>query len=128
METAQQTINRLLGSLETLTSEEHLLLNHGFFAEAVAVQAREQPLVARIVELLFEPGVAAGLDDAIQLRAQRLINAQREQAGRLDAAIEEARSQLAQLRMVQSRAQKLRPSYGALAGAGTPTLSFAGEA
>lgn len=126
METAQQTISRLLGALETLTREEHSLLNHGFFAEAVAVQAREQPLVARIVELLFQPGVASTLDAAVQARAQRLINDQRAQAERLDAAIEEARVQLEQLRTAQSRAQKLRPSYGAFSTA--PTLSFAGEA
>jgi capsule polysaccharide export protein KpsE/RkpR len=126
METAQQTISRLLGALETLTHEEHLLLNHGFFSEATAVQAREQPLVARIVELLFEPGVAGSLDHAVQDRAQRLINAQRAQAERLEAAIDEARNQLEQIRNAQSRAQKLRPSYGALAAAPS-TLSFAGE-
>lgn len=126
MESAQQTISRLLGALETLTCEEHLLLDHGFFSEATAVQAREQPLVARIVELLFEPGVAAGLDDAVQLRAQRLITAQRVQAERLGTAIDETRAHLDQVRTAQTRAQKLRPSYGALAAA-PATLSFAGE-
>ena len=127
METAQQTISRLLGALETLTAEEHLLLDHGFFPEAIAVQAREQPLVARIVELLFEPGVASALDDAVQLRAQRLISAQRAQAARLDTAISETRGHLAEVRTAQTRAQKLRPSYGA-AYATAPTLSFAREA
>ena len=127
METAQQTISRLLGALETLTSEEHLLLEHGFFQEATAIQAREQPLVARIVELLFEPGVSAGLDDAVQARAQRLISAQRDQATRLDVAINEVKINLDQLRNAHTRAQKLRPSYGAVAN--TPSrVSFAGEA
>jgi hypothetical protein len=125
METAQQTISRLLGALETLTAEEHLLLDHGFFPEAIAVQAREQPLVARIVELLFEPGVAASLDDAVQTRAQRLINAQRAQSERLGAAISETRGHLDQVRSAQTRAQKLRPAYGTAAPA---TLSFAREA
>lgn len=126
METAQQMISRLLGSLEILTREEHLLLDQGQFSEATAVQAREQPLVARIVELLFQPGVAASLDDAVQARAQRLISAQRSQAERLDFAIGEARAHLEHLRVAQNRAQKLRPSYGAPSAA--PTLSFAGEA
>jgi hypothetical protein len=127
METAQQIISRLLGALETLTREEHLLLDHGSFSEATAIQAREQPLVARIVELLFEPGVAAGLDDAVQDRAQRLINSQRAQAARLEIAISEARGHLDQLRNAQTRALKLRPSYGALAAA-PAILFFAGEA
>jgi hypothetical protein len=126
METAQQTISRLLGALETLTREEHQLLNEGFFPEAVAVQVREQPLVARIVELLFQPGVSAGLDKAIQLRAQRLISAQGEQSERLDVALVETRRQLEQLRTAQTRAQKLRPSYGIPST--SPRLSFAGEA
>lgn len=127
METAQQTISRLLGALETLTTEEHMLLEHGFFPEAIAIQAREQPLVTRIVELLFEPGVAASLDDAVQSRAQRLINAQRDQAERLGAAITETRGHLDQVRSAQTRAQKLRPAYGTPATA-PATLSFAGEA
>lgn len=126
METAPQTISRLLGALETLTVEEHLLLDHGHFIEATAVQAREQPLVARIVELLFQPGVSAALDESVQLRAQRLLASQHAQAERLAVSIEEARTQLDQLRSAQSRAQKLRPSYGATDSA--PALSFAGEA
>jgi hypothetical protein len=125
METAQQTISRLLGALETLTREEHLLLDHGFFSEATTVQAREEPLVARIVELLFQPGVAAALDDSVQQRAQRLINAQRVQSERLAETITEARSHIDQLRSAQTRAQKLRPSYGAPTSA--PALSFAAE-
>jgi len=125
METAQQTISRLLGALETLTREEHLLLDHGFFSEATAVQAREEPLVARIVELLFQPGVAAALDDSVQQRAQRLINSQRVQSERLAETIAEARTHIDQLRSAQTRAQKLRPSYGASVSA--PTLSFAAE-
>lgn len=126
MESAQQTISRLLGALEALTREEHLLLSHGQFSEATAVQERERPLVAMIVELLFQPGVAAGLDDAVQARAQRLIQAQHAQTQRLDLAINEARIQLDQLRNAQTRAQKLRPSYGSPQSAAT--LSFAAEA
>ncbi len=128
METAQQTISRLLGALETLTAEEHLLLSHGFFPEAIAVQAREQPLVARIVELLFEPGVASSLDTSVQARAQQLISAQRAQSERLEAAISEARGHLDQLRSAQTRAQKLRPAYGTPAASLSPSLSFAQEA
>lgn len=126
METAQQTISRLLGALENLTREEHLLLSHGFFPEAIAVQAREQPLVARIVELLFEPGVASSLESSVQTRAQQLINAQRAQSERLGAAINETRGHLDQLRAAQTRAQKLRPAYGTPPAAST--LSFAQEA
>jgi hypothetical protein len=126
MESTQQTINRLLGALETLTREEHLLLDHGQFNEAIEVQSREQPLVARIIELLVQPGVASGLETNVQQRAQRLLNAQREQSQRLELSINEVRDHLDQLRAAQNRAQKLRPSYGSPADA--PALSFAGEA
>lgn len=128
METAPQTINRLLGALETLTREEHLLLDHGFFPEAIAVQKREEPLVARIAELLFQPGVSAALDSALQQRAQHLIAAQRAQAAGLTAHLDAARHQLGQLRAAQTRAQKLRPSYGATPLASGAALSFTGEA
>jgi hypothetical protein len=125
VETAPQTISRLLGALETLTREEHLL-DHGQFQEAVEVQSREQPLVARIIELLVQPGVASNLDQSVQKRAERLLNAQREQSQRLEVAISEVKQHLGQLRVAQARAQKLRPSYGSTDSA--PALSFAGEA
>ena len=127
METLPQTIARLLGALEILTREEHLLIEHGFFPEAIAVQTREAPLVARIAELLREPGAAASLDHELRQRAQRLIASQQAQSQRLAASIDEARGHLDQLRSAQGRAQKLRPSYGA-AIAAPATLSFAGEA
>ena len=125
METAHQTISRLLGALETLSCEEHLLLDHGHVNEAIEVQSREQPVVARIIELLVQPGVAAELDPSVQKRAQRLLNAQREQSQRLELSLNEVKQHLGQLRVAQARAQKLRPSYGS---ADSPTLSFAGEA
>ena len=127
METLPQTIARLLGALEVLTREEHLLIEHGFFSEAIAVQAREAPLVARIAELLREPGAAASLDHELRQRAQRLIASQHAQSQRLAASIDETRGHLDQLRSAHTRAQKLRPSYGA-AIAAPATLSFAGEA
>jgi hypothetical protein len=126
MESCHQAISRLLGALETLTREEHLLLKQGSFTEALAIQSREQPLVARIIELLMQPGVASGLDPTLQQRAQTLLNAQREQARQLELTLAEAREQLDHLRVAQQRAQKLRPSYGSPADA--PALSFAGEA
>ena len=81
-----------------------------------------------LVELLFEPGVAAGLDASIQARAQDLINAQRAQSERLEAAINETRGHLDQLRSAQTNAQKLRPAYGTSPATASPSLSFAQEA
>ena len=126
METALQKIRRLLGALESLTDEEHLLLEHGHYAEARTIQDREQPLVAGLIQLLFQPGVSTSLDPAIQQRAQVLINRQGAQAERLSARIVEARASLSQLRQAQGRVQKIR-SYGLPQREGT-SLSFAGEA
>ena len=126
METAPQTISRLLGALEALTREEHLLLEQNSYEEVRAIHAREQPLVAGIIELLFQPGVSATLDPALQKRAQALLASQSTQLERLARCIQVTRNELQHVRAAQSRIQKVRPSYGAPET--ERTLSFAGEA
>lgn len=126
METASQTISRLLGALENLTREEHLLLAQGNFPEAIAVQERERPLVAKIAEMLFQPGVIASLSPTIQTRVQALLSAQNEQSLVLAARINETREQLGELRAAQSRAEQILPAYGQPRRAQV-SMSFAGE-
>ena len=125
METAPQTIDRLLSALETLTREEHLLLDQNCYAEVHAIHEREQPLVTRIIELLLQPGVSATLDPDLQRRAQNLLAAQSIQIERLAQRIQSTQTELQQIRAAQSRILKVRPSYGAAVP--DRVLSFAGE-
>lgn len=125
METAPQTIGRLLSALETLTREEHLLLEQNAYVEVRAIHEREQPLVTGIIELLFQPGVSVTLDPELQRRAQNLLAAQSTQLERLAQRIQSAQTELQQVRAAQSRLQKVRPSYGATSP--ERALSFAGE-
>lgn len=121
------TLDRLLGALETLTLEEHHLLDQGLYAEAVAVQSREIPLVHRIVELLGGPGCPPSLAAAFRPRAQRLIEAQQKQSENLGERIAGARTQLDEIRAAEIRIAKVRPSYGRPAADTAPRLSFAGQ-
>ncbi len=121
------TLDRLLGALETLTQEEHHLLDQGLYAEAVAVQSREIPLVRRIVALLAEPGFPASLTATFRPRAQRLIAAQQKQSENLGQRIAGTRTQLDEIRAAEIRIAKVRPSYGKPAADTAPHLSFAGQ-
>jgi len=125
METAPQTISRLLDALETLTREEYLLLEQNCYAEVRAIHEREQPLVTRIIELLLQPGVSVTLDPELQRQAQNLLAAQSTQLERLAQRIQFTQTELQQVRAAQSRIQKVRPSYGAPAQ--ERVLTFAGE-
>ncbi len=124
MEAPHQTIERLLTALETLARDERFLLESGDFVEALAVQAREAPLVEKMAELLVQPGIAASLSPSAQSRAQTLLALQSEQSKRLSAQQAALQEDLQLLRAAQARVQQLRPAYRQAVPAG----SFVGEA
>jgi hypothetical protein len=124
METALQTIDRLLGALETLAGNERFLLDSGAYEEALAVQIREEPVVARLAELLLQPGIAANLTDGVQARAQALLTAQAAMSKRLALKRSALQQDLQALRNAQTRLHQLRPAYGH----NEAHSSFAGQA
>jgi len=111
MESAHQTIDRLLGALEALTEEERHLLGTGAFPEAIAIQERSRPLVDKIAELMLTPGLANSLEPRVQMRAQDMLSAQLAQIRKLDEEMEKYRQQLQVIQSAQSRAQRVRPIY-----------------
>ena len=111
MEPAHQTVDRLLGALESLTEEEHHLLETGAFTEALAIQERSRPLVDKIAELMLTPGVAHSLAPSVQMRAQDMLSAQLAQIRKLGDQMEKTRQQLNVVTAAQSRAQRFRPVY-----------------
>jgi multidrug efflux pump subunit AcrA (membrane-fusion protein) len=127
MENPQQAIARLLSALEGLSSEERHLISTGEYARATEVQGRERPLVEKIAELLFQPGVAAALPQEIQKRAQALLDTQREVITTLAERVSAARAQLNSLELANVKARRIRPAYGQKAVAAAP-LSFVSEA
>jgi hypothetical protein len=127
MESAHQTVDRLLGALESLTEEERHLLERGAFTEAIAIQERSRPLVDKIAELMLTPGLANSLDSGVQMRAQDMLSAQLGQIRKLDEQMEKTRQQLQVIHSAQSRAQRVRPIYRSPYATKNPT-SFSREA
>ena len=127
MESAQQTVSRLLGALETLTEEERHLLETGAYPEAIAVQERSRPLVDKIAELMLIPGLASSLEQSVQMRAQDMLSAQLAQIKKLDQQMEKTRQQLQEIHSAQSRAQRVRPIYRSPYGVKN-SISFSREA
>jgi len=127
METAPQTIGRLLGALESLTEQERHLIETGSYEEAIAIQERSRPLVDKIAEMMMIPGVANSLEESVQMRAQDLLSAQLAQIRRLSDHMEQAQHQLEIIKSAQSRAQRVRPIYRS-AYLAKSTTSFSREA
>lgn len=121
MQTPAQVAERLLGALEELAQQERFLLDSGAIDEALAVQERERPLLAKLAEILGKTGTV--LTPALRTRGQALLAAQQAQAERLAAQKRALQAEFQQLKAAQLRVHQLRPAYGQAPTQG----SFAGQ-
>ncbi len=127
METPAQTVSRLLGALEELTSTEHGLLAVGAYHDAHLVQERELPLVAKIAELMAQPTLLAQLSPEATARARILIQAQARQLDQLAQNLQETRTRLDGITAAEKRAQLLAPAYRQSSGSFPPISSLAAQ-
>ena len=67
----ESTVVRLLGALEDLVGQEAALLAAGCYQDAIAIQRRAAPVVARLCELGSRPGGATG---AIRQRVAAVLS------------------------------------------------------
>jgi hypothetical protein len=67
----ESTVTRLLGALEDLVAQETALLAAGYYRDAIAIQRRAAPVVARLCELGSMPGAATV---AIRRRVSALLS------------------------------------------------------
>ena len=101
--TLEKTASRLLQALEDLVSQETVLLRAGFYREAIAVQVRAMPRVARLRDIGGEMTAAATA--VIGPRISALLERRRESAAYL---ISQRTSLVAERQRVREARQRLQ--------------------
>ncbi|MDX2186038.1 MAG: hypothetical protein SFV32_03825 [Opitutaceae bacterium] len=119
-------LTRLVGALEALSLEEHVLLQQRNFGEVMALHERQMPLVTRISELLTLSSVRTKLEPALRERVRRIILGMGDKAEFLDKAMADARVAIAGLDDANRRIKAIQPAYGRL-GSRSPFGSFSAE-
>jgi hypothetical protein len=104
MKTPRETAIRLLTALEDFVAREGVLLRSGDYAQAVAIQQRVNPLVAKLCLLGKEPGVA-GLGP----RVMAVVARRREFLSGLAMRRESLGAERRRLTSMRQRLQRLRP-------------------
>lgn len=112
MESAAQSIQRLVTAVETLVAEEEVLFRAGEFQEAGVTQEKLQPLIDRIGELARTPALIGRLDAALRKRAGEILLRRQQSAEFLAVRLAEVRAQLHLISEAQHRTLRLKPVYG----------------
>lgn len=105
METAAQTVDRLLVAIEDLTAQEGGLFRAGDFAGAVELQQRIAPVVEALISL---QGAAASGASA---RIAGVVAARRRNGDWLTEMLDRHREELRELQVNRRRLAQLRPAY-----------------
>jgi len=106
-----KTIERLLGSLETLAGEESILLENDAWTELTLVQDRESTLIAHLAALMEDTCIRTDLPAELYRRAQSLGLGQEQRIHRLQNRLAAIREELSALNSTQSRARRILPAY-----------------
>lgn len=100
------TLDRLLSALEDLVAGERSALRAGDYADALALQERASPVVARLVEL----APAASDDD--RARVRKVVARRDEHSRWLSEAMAQARAELGRMAEGRRVVARIAPVYG----------------
>jgi len=106
-----KTIERLLGSLETLAREESIHLENDAWAELTLVQDRASLLIAHLATLMEDTGARTNLPAELYRRAQALGLGQGQRIDRLQTRMVAIREELSVLNSAHSRVRRILPAY-----------------
>ncbi len=121
-ETPAQCMDRLLHALETLSVEADCLLRAGDYASACEVQARSEPLIVRLAELMRIPQLKARFEKIWKPRVSTLVDQCRTNAETLAVRRAELKVRLALVADAQANLTRLRPVYAGLSDLGNGAL------
>ena len=107
MESPAETAARLITALEDLVGQETMLLRTMDFVEAVAVQERAAPVVARLCELAADPAVRT-----LQPRVAQLARRREQNYHFLDAQLARMHEELRRIDEARGRLRQVAPAYG----------------
>ena len=126
-EPAIARLRRLLGALESLVSDQALLLAADDHRGMLAAQERSRPVFDEIISLSRADEVVTRLTSADRERVARLIKSQGDHLQNLAAKKAAVRSELDTVSQAMTRTYSLRSSYGAknFYGAATRSSSVA---
>jgi hypothetical protein len=116
------TLDRLLTALEDLVAGERSALRDGDYADALALQERAAPVVARLVEL------APAASESDRVRVRRLVTSRDEQSRWLGEAMALARDELARMAEGRRVVARIAPVYGRMAATGVGASHFSSQA
>lgn len=106
METAAQSLARLVGALERLVAQEAIQAVAGDHAGVLATQRRATPIVLRLAELGRQ-----ATTPATRVRLAGIADRRRETQHFLANRITSVRAELARTRTFQHRLKKVAPAY-----------------
>lgn len=106
-----KTIERLLGSLETLAGEESILLESDAWTELTLVQDRAANLIAHVASLMEDTRIRKDLPAELVRRAESLGRGQEQRIHRLQTRLAALQGELTVLNSTQSSARRILPAY-----------------
>src|SRR5258708_33489156 len=110
-EAPAQCMDRLLHALETLSVEADCLLRAGDYASACEVQARSEPLIVRLAELMRIPQLKARFEQIWKPRVSTLVDQCRTNAASLAVRRAELKVRLALVADAQANLTQIRTIY-----------------
>lgn len=106
METAQQSLTRLVGTLERLVAQESIQAFAGDHAGVLVTQGRAAPIVRRLAELGRQ-----ATTPATRVRLARIADRRRQTQQFLASRITSVRAELDRNRTFQHRLKRVAPAY-----------------
>ncbi|HRE82393.1 MAG TPA: hypothetical protein PLN52_15205 [Opitutaceae bacterium] len=111
MERSLQTVERLIGALEELASQETILLAEEAWADVAAVQNRSAELVERLTVLMADRKVRFGLPPEVYTRAFAITEAQGIKIAQLGEWMSHTNEALREITTAQQRMRTVKPAY-----------------
>lgn len=108
MESPLQRCARIVAALEDLAEQEAMALAASDFAAVLALQARTEPLV----NFIADSGRLLGREPALKRRVAAIRDQRDRTATLLASRLDQARTDLTQVKAKQGRVARIRPVYG----------------
>lgn len=116
-QTPLQQLERLIGALSELVSQEHALLTKQTWEEAAALEDNIQAVIGGITPLALDLGAEGLLPVDFRARIAEVTETHQAAQRKLATLMGQARTELRSLKSTEQKLGKMRPTYAALSEA-----------
>ena len=116
-QTPLQQLERLIGALSELVSQEHALLTKQTWEEAAALEDNIQAVIGGITPLALDLGAEGLLPADFRARIAEVTETHQAAQRKLATLMGQARTELRSLKSTEQKLGKMRPTYAALSEA-----------